>query len=217
MTIGVTGGYVRHRNRMIQESVFEDLVDTLIACRWMAGTTSREVWNPYNPGVFEHVTTTADQILPLLEGNPVVPIDFFPEAEEGGAAGESEGSRTEPNTLAIDSGEPGEPLPLELGSNAVVVPYTVSMAFFAVSDAVALALLNDLADRYRGALVRQDFINLWNYNATDPEADPVARLDVETFHYRVNTEQVAPHEVHLYFAELDFTDEVDAANPGLVG
>lgn len=205
---GVTGGYVRHRDRMVQESVFEDVQDTLIACRWMAGTTARPVNDPYNPGTYAVVTTTADQVLPLADGYPVNLIDYFPETEGDALAGEPATGKTLPNTMAIDQGIRGESVPRELGSQAEMVPYTFTMAFFATSDAVAMAVLNDLRDRFRGRLVRGEAVALWDYNG-DLSA-PVNYMDVESFNYRMNAgDTVAPHEVHLYFAELLLVDDVD--------
>jgi hypothetical protein len=101
-----------------------------------------------------------------------------------------------------------------MGSNsAELVPYSFLMAFYANSDATAQALLNDLADRYRGRLARPDFIDLWDYN-TPSDTLPVSRMSVEAFTYAVNTDrQLASHEVHLYFAELSLEDEVDAGGP----
>lgn len=204
------GGYIRHRDRMIQESVFEDVVDTLITCRWLAGTTSHEVHDPYNGNLVGLPTTTELQTLALLEGKPINLIDYFPEAEGRtaiGSVGENGISRTPLNTLAIDGGMRGDSTPLELGSTSELVPHTFTMAFYAISDATALAVLNDLADRYLGRLVRGDAIALWDYNNLGSQ--PAAYLDVEAFTYRVNTEAVTLPEVHLYFAELRLTDEVD--------
>ena len=205
---GVTGGYVRHRDRMIQESVFQDVRDTLIACRWLAGTTAHRVVDPNDPGAGWHqVTTAPGDVLPLLEGNPVVLIDYFPEAEGSAVAGEPSTGKTALNTLAIDAGTRGNSVPRELGSNAELVTYVFNMAFYASSDGVALAVLNDLVDRYKGRLVRDDTVELWNYNSSS--VLPVNRLDVESFQYTVNTQAISPHEVHLYFGELTLTDDVD--------
>jgi hypothetical protein len=206
---GVTGGYVRHRDRMIQESVFDDLRDTLIAFGWMSGTTSRPVVNP-NDGTWGLMTTAPADTLPLLEGSPVNLIDFFPEVEQN-EVGEPATGKTPFNTLALDNGTRMESSPLEMG-NAVSeeVLYRFTMAFYAVSDAVAQALLGDLADRYRGRVVRDDTVELWNYNRNDPL--PVVRMSVENFTFTsaADQEQVSvPIELKLYFAELLIEDEVD--------
>lgn len=207
---GVRGGYVRHRDRMVQESVYRDLRDSLIALGWLAGTTERPVYD--SAGNWGTVTLAPGQEMPLLEEKPIVLIDYFPDAEQSDAAGMSTQNRTAVNTFALDSGERLEPGLLEMGGTAEVVPYNFLMAFYANSDATAQALLNDLADRYRGRIARPDFIDLWDYNAN--EALPVTRMSVESFTYAVNTDrQLAPHEVHLYFAELSIEDEVDAQAP----
>lgn len=207
-----TGGYVRHRDRMVQESVFRDVEDTLIACRWKAGTTRRKVIDPYDAGSgWKIVTTVADDLLKLLQGAEVKIIDYFPEA--GGNDDETGQSRkTEPNTFAISTGEAGDAVPVELGSNMEEQPYTFTMAFYAVSDAVALALLNDLRDRYLGRLVRGDYVELYNYNdpSYDESTTAVCHMEVERFGYSLSEDAaIAPHEVHLYFADLVITDVVD--------
>lgn len=202
--------YVRHRDRMVQQSVFEDLTNTLIACRWLAGTTSQPVIDPYNQGDgYRPVVTAPADTLPLLEGNPVVLIDYFPEAEGGSVAGEPSTGQTALNTLALDNGTRIDSAPMELGNpSGEFVTYRFNMAFYASSDAVAQALLNDLADRYRGRVVRPDVIDLWDYNSE--ATTPVVAMSVESFQYTSNTDQsIAPNEVHLYFAELVIEDAVD--------
>ena len=215
-----TGGYVRHRDRMVQESVVEDLQNTLIACRWMSGTTTRRVIDPNNPALgWTTVTTDPSQVLKIVgkraEGSTelaeVVLIDYFPEAgRNDDESGESR--KTEWNTLAIDKGVAQEPMMVELGSNMQEQPYIFTMAFYAASDAVALAMMNDLRDRYAGRLVTDDHINLYNYN--DPEFDPVTsppvcRMEVEYFTFQQDAQTVTPWDVHLYFAELRIVDIVD--------
>jgi hypothetical protein len=44
-------------------------------------------------------------------------------------------------------------------------PYVFTVAFYAVSDAVALAVMNDLRDRYAGRLVSGDYVNLHDLTA----------------------------------------------------
>jgi len=210
--------YVRHRDRMVQESVFDDLRNTLIACRWMSGTTSREVIDPYDVGGgWQIVTTTSSEVLRLLgtreDGTTlaeVVLIDYFPETS--GNTDEAGGSRkTELNTLAVDTGVPGDAVPIELGSNLVEQPYTFSFALYAASDAVALALMNDLRDRYSGKLVSDDNLNLLNFNDPSFDADtpPVYRMEIDAFRYARNAEMATPWDVNLYFAELELMDVVD--------
>jgi hypothetical protein len=213
MTQASTGGFVRHRDRMVQESVVEDLKNTLIACRWLAGTTTRPVVDPYNPGAgFQIVTTTDAQVLRMAVQQIKV-IDYFPEAD-----GTVEGAArtTDPNTLAVDTGVAGESAMMELGSDLREQPYQFTMAFFARSDAVALALFNDLRDRYQGRLVMDDHVDLYNFNAPDYDQDtpPVTRMEVDAFRYAKNSETATPSDVHLYFAELQLTDFVDGRDVG---
>lgn len=197
--------YVRHRDRMIQESIFEDLRDTLIACRWVVGTTSHPVLDPNDPGAGPQVLTTdAGDILPLARGKAITLIDYFPESE-------GESFSVESNTFAMDNGNPGEAQFIELGSNSMEQGYVFSMAFYAISDAVAMALLGDLRDRYAGRIVRGDSVMLYDYNTEGP--DPVVRMEVNSFRYTQNTDAVAPAEVHLYFAELQIVDFIDGHIP----
>lgn len=197
--------YVRHRDRMIRESVFTDLQDTLIACGWMEGTTSRPLL-PLDGGAPTVITTGPSDVLELLEGNPMVLIDAFPESDPSPTA---DSNRTELNTFAMNTGLPGDPTPVELGNSGLYEkPYTFNFAFWAVSDAVAVAVFNDLADRYKGNIVDGDAISLFNYLATDPTI-PVVRMDVESFRYTRDTETVTASDVHLYFAELVVVDLVE--------
>jgi hypothetical protein len=198
--------YIRHRDRMVRESVFEDLQNTLIACSWLGGTTSRNVL-PVDGGAPALVTTAPDATLQLLEGSPINLIDAFPESDP--APTDDTNGRTPLNTFAMDTGRPGEPAPLELGNAlAYEKPYTFNFAFYAVSDAVALAVMNDLADRYRGHIVDGDAIDLYNYLADNPTT-PVVRMDVESFRYARDANQVTSADVHLYFAELVVVDLVE--------
>lgn len=212
----VTGGFVRHRDRMVQESVIEDLENTLIACRWKAGTTNRPVVDPNAPGAAVAVTTTEAQVLRLAgqadDGSPlqVQVIDYFPEAD---STVDGSPRRTPPNTLAVDSGVAGESALMEMGSSMREQPYLFTMALYARTDAVALALLNDLRDRYLGRIVGDDFVSLYDYNASgfDQTTPPVTRMEVDAFRYAKNSNEVAtPSDVHLYFAELQLTDFVDS-------
>jgi hypothetical protein len=219
-----TGGYVRHRDRMVAQSIIEDLQNTLIACRWMAGTTTREVVDPYDrAGGWQIVTVVEADTLKLLgkneDGTPamVSVIDYFPET--GGNNDENGESRKTPlNTLAVDHGVTGDVVPVELGSNLVEQPYTFSLAFYAESDAVALAVMNDLRDRYLGRLVKDDNIDLFDYNQADFDdtSTPVHRMEVDGFTYEQDANDTAtPADVHLYYARLevvDFVDDVGAAS-----
>lgn len=204
-----TGGYVRHRDRMIQESVFQDLRDTLIACRWMAGTTSQAVNDPYNDNAWGLVTTEAEQTLALLEGNPLILIDYFPEAFAVSVTGDPQSGQVPLNTIALDNGSRIDSYPREMGnSTAEYVGYRFNIAFYAASDGLAQAVFGDLADRYRGRLVRGDEISLWNYNSESQY--PVVQMMVENFLFMPNIDTtVAPPDVHLFFGELTIEDEVD--------
>lgn len=207
--------YVRHRDRMVQESVYEDLRNALLACHWLAGTTTRDVKYPDGTAMPAGTTVTEAQVLKLVGTKPnpagtatvpaqVVVIDYFPEVEEDdGTTG-----HTEPNTLAIDEGVADTPEPVELGSNLMEQVYTFSLAFYANSDAVAKAVLNDLRDRYFGRIVKGDWIDLYDYNSATPDV-PVGPMEILDFTYARNTDLVSPHEVHLFFAQLEIVDYVD--------
>jgi hypothetical protein len=198
--------YVRHRDRMIRESVFDDLQNTLIGCHWLAGTTSRPLI-PIEGGAPAVITTTASDVLELLEGNRIILIDAFPESDPAPDA--STPGSTELNTLAMDTGLPGEEQPVELGNPTLYEkPYTFNLAFWAVSDGAATAVFNDLFDRYKGNILDGDSIPLYNYLADDPTT-PVVRMDVESFRYTRDAQTVTPSDVHLYFAELVIVDWIE--------
>lgn len=209
--------YIRHRDRMVTASVYQDLKDTLIACRWLAGTTSKPVWSPSSPKVFNPETgqyvvpdpaviiTAPSQVLPLLGGQPMQVIDYFPETE--GTRPRDE--RVPKNTFAMDSGQPGDPEQAELGSDVQEQQYAFNFAFYAVSDAAAIAVMSDLRDRYNGRIVADAGINLYDLNSDDP-AFAVLQMEVDTFRYARPNEQVTPADIHLYFAELTITDWIDS-------
>jgi hypothetical protein len=133
--------YMRHRSRSIQESVFQDLQDTLIACRWMAGTTKQVVADP-DTGNVGIITRLEADVYPITDENPIELLDYFPEP----------GTATALNTFAVDVAQPGESDEWELGSNMRTQPYLFGFVLFASSDAVAVAVMNDLADRYFGRI-----------------------------------------------------------------
>lgn len=188
--------YLRHRDRMIRESVFEDLQNTLIACQWMPGTTTRAVRN-VNTGVREVVTTAPTQVLAMLN-YPIQLIEFFPEANE------TQQGKVPTNTLAMDVGRRGDSVALELGSSSMVTEHSFNFAFYAEDDGLALAIFNDLRDRYNGNIVEGDGVNLYNFLADPPRL--VSRMEVDLFRYARDAESISPAEVHLYFAELTITD-----------
>lgn len=190
--------YVRHRDRMVRESVYEDLTNTLIACRWMTGTTTRAV-HTVEDGVLRVVSTTDTQVLRLLS-TPLTVIEFFPETQDQS----DPDKRVALNTLAMDTGRRGDSQEVELGSSLRQVEHIFNFAFYAEEDATASALFNDLADRYDGKLVNGDAVHLYNYNVEPPTL--VSRMEVGQFRYTRDAERVAPEEVHLYFAELTLVD-----------
>lgn len=194
--------YIRHRHRMIAASVVADLEDTLIACRWRAGTTAFTVRTPTIGSDSAVVSTSPGDVFASVQDAPVNVIEFFPEA-----TGTAPPGPTPLNTLAVSTGSPGDPAPLELGSRSEIRPYTFDLALYASSDAVAESLLGDLDDRYKGFHVNPEVIPLWNYLGDDVSS-PVGYLDVESFRYTRNTDAVAPAEVHLFFAELNLLDYV---------
>lgn len=200
--------YVRHRDRMVQESVFEDLQNTLIACRWSAGTTTKPVVSPYAPNAgFQVVTTLPNQVLKAVAGSPVRLIDSFPEAESdtGPSVGSPSSGKVEPNTLALDDPNISDPVPLELGSPLQEVVYRFNLAFWAETVGIAQAVLNDLRDRYQGRIVSGDFIHLYDYN-TDPELS-VCRMEVDAFAYTRDVEDLAASfELTLFYGQLTITD-----------
>lgn len=183
--------YVRHRSRMVRESVYWDLHDTLVRTQWLAGTTSDGL-----------VTLAPTATLALLEGDPLNLIDYFPESHD-----QTTDPATPFNTFALDIGEQGEMVEGELGGH-FEQPYSFNMAFYAKTDAVAMALMSDLHDRYMG-LTESPYISLYNYLAATPNV--VVRMEVENFRYARDVTNVAPHEVHLFFAQLEITDYVDQA------
>lgn len=203
--------YIRHRDRMVQESVYEDLVNTLIALRWIPGTTTRDVFDPYNPGNPRGpVTTTPTQVLKIVGEHPIQLIDYFPEATSDDAAvvGDPESGQTALNTLAIDDGMAAEPVPIELGSRLVEMPYRFTFAFWAATVGVAQALLNDLRDRYRGLVVFPEVVPLYDYITDSTTA--VLNMAVESFVYTRSAEdEAAPHEALMFYAQLVVTDIVD--------
>lgn len=169
--------YVRHRPRMVRQSVFEDLRATLLDTQWLGDTT-----------------------LPLLGGNPLVLIDYFPRDAQ------YQGEAIQPNTFALDVGEPDDLVEQQLGGGLWSQQYRFNMAFYANSDALAIAVLSDLNDRYTGR-TGDDYLMLYNYLVEPPTE--VVRMDVEAFRYARPTDVQAPHQLTLYFAELALTDWLD--------
>lgn len=215
-----TGGYVRHRDRMVEQSVVQDLRDTLVACRWMVGTTQRPVVDPVSPAGWVTMTTNLTQVLPLAgkrsDGSTtaaLVLVDYFPEAVN--AEDRDQSRKTEINTFAIDKGLPGESQYMEMGSNMMEQPYVFTMALYAGSDAIASAVMADLKDRYVGRIVRDDKIDLFNFNdpAFDDDSPPVQRMEIDAFRHQQSADQATPWNVNIWYAELHLTDYVDPSSP----
>lgn len=181
--MALIGGYVRWRPRMVHQSVLADLKDTLEALDWYVSATPTSIPAP---------------VAGLLTG-PIVIQDAFPEE------GVYQKNAPVKNTLTMDMGLPGV---IELGElgGFFEQAYKFSFAFFAESDAVAKALLSDLADRYSG-LSASPYITLRNYAVTP--VTEIVRMEVESFIYAPNPEAIAPGEHHLYFAELVLTDYIE--------
>lgn len=190
--------YIRHRHRAVQESVFQDLQDTLIACRWVAGTTSRTVINPAN-STLQTVTTSEANLYPLAAKGNIQLIDFFPDDPKS----------PEINTFAIDSGMAGDAFDGEMGNSRLKEQqYIFTMAFYAETDALANSVFNDLKDRYEGRLVAPDAIPLFDYLSVSPTT-VVGYLDIESFLFTKDPQGIAPDTTQLYFGELTLLDYVD--------
>lgn len=131
--------YIRHRSRMVRESVLEDLRTALESLDW-----------------------TGSSALGMLS-SAVVIEDYFP------VEAVYQGEAVELNTLAMDQGTPQEPQYVEMGGDDRKQDYYFNFAFFAENDAVALALFSDLADHYLGmAPGARSSITLFNYLAATP-------------------------------------------------
>jgi hypothetical protein len=192
--------YLRHRPRLVQASVFDDIDNTMIACRWKSGTTSREVIDP-TTGELEIITTAPEDVFSLLDGHEVILVDYFPESSNAS----SPMGATLLNTMAIASGEIGDRTEMEMGNRgAHYQPYKFGMALYSSSDAVAYAIFSDLNDRYRGALIGYDYIPL-----CDSDGDKVSEMEVSSFtFYRDNDGQV-PATENLFFGILSIVDCVE--------
>lgn len=170
--------YVRWRPRMVRQSVYEDLVTTLEGLGWY----SRD---PNNPALN----------INLLEGEPLKLRETFPDESE------YQDRSVESNTLAMDHGTPSEEYEYEMGGMAAQ-DWTFTFAFYAVSDAAAQALLQDMADRYWGR-TEDPFISLFNY--ADATPSEVLRMEVDAFRFNRSVDQIYPgHD--LWFAEMVVTD-----------
>jgi hypothetical protein len=172
----------------------EDLFNTLIACRWIPGTTTRPVNNPTN-NQFEVVTVDPGEVFAFVRNLPVKVINYYPDPTSGPPA---------MNTLAVDAPRPADPEEMELGSTLVSQPYQISLVFYANNDATAQALFSDLGDRYAGRLVNGQAIALYDYMGESD--DVVGHMEVEAFRFARDLDTANQAERTTYFAELELVD-----------
>ena len=192
-----TQAYVRWRPRMVRESVLEDLKSVLEEQGW---------WDP------DDSTYVG---FGFMRNYPLLLVEAWP--------GDMEyQEKITPNTLAVDQGVPGEPYHLGMGGGPMGRDYLFTYAFYAVNDATASALFQDLSDRYFGRKTKprpapnpperySRIIPLRDY-AQDPPPI-VVNMEIEGFRFNRSVDQVAPG-FDLYFAELVVTDFVDDEGPG---
>lgn len=187
-----TQTYVRWRPRMVRESILEDLREVLAEQGWTPATGA-----PYG----------------FMQDQPLVLSEAWPEDAE------YQGEKIVSNTLAIDQGVPGEPYAMGMGGGPLGRDYTFTLAFYAVNNATATALLQDLQDRYIGRQTKPlldggvgyypRFVPLRDYGK--PDTPEITRMEIESFRFNRSVDQIAPgHD--LYFAELlivDFIDDQD--------
>lgn len=174
--------YIRWRPRMVRQSVYNDMVQTLL----------RAGWPILEDGVRLDVPASQFQV------SPINIIEYVPEEGFG------QDNPLLPNTLALDNGLPG-PMEEAFLGGPMERPYRFQYAFYAENDAVAQALLSDLYDRYMG-LADSPFITLFNYASATPT--PVVRMEVETFQYTRAPDSVAAWERQLFLAVMELTDYV---------
>jgi hypothetical protein len=108
----------------------------------------------------------------------------------------------------MNAGDPAEPYENQLGGGPMAYgqEYQFHFAFWAVSDACADALFQDLADRYNG-LTDAPFLSLFNYTVSPPTE--VVRMECESFAWTESSDQVAANGQRLYFGRLLLTDYLD--------
>jgi len=181
-----TQPYVRWRPRMVREAILDDLRAVLLEQGWMPGT-------PYG----------------FMHGHPLVLTEAWPEEAE------YQGEKIAKNTLAVDQGVPGEPYHLGMGGGPMGRDYLFTYAFYAVNDATASALFQDLSDRYFGRRTKPTAGDPERYPRIIPlmdySKDPalfVVNMEIEAFRFNRSVDQVAPG-FDLYFAELVVIDLID--------
>ena len=213
--------YVRHRSRMVRQSIYEDAKHVLSVARDYAGRLENDPLVAINqigsPDVYSWISATPPRVMPLLGEYPLNFIEYFP--DEGLEAYE----KIQLNTLALDNGVPGPEQEYELGG-MYSQEWMFTFAMNASTDAVGQALFQDLNDRYIGRLkippqqelldnlapgdtppdpFNADRVTLYNYAASPPI--PIARMEVESFQFAKSLDEVAPG-VHLFLAELVIAD-----------
>lgn len=182
--------YIRHRPRMVRQSIYEDLRSLLVDLDWVPDDPNWKPGDPYDSSEFLGMISS-----------PVVLTDYFP------VSASYQGEDIEPNTLALDQGTPGDPQYVEMGGDDREQEYLFNLAFFAENDAVALSLFSDLADRYRGVTPGMfESVSLFDY-LTDPST-PVVEMDVLSFEVAKSPEQPAPGRM-LWFAQLVVSDYLE--------
>lgn len=154
--------YIRHRPRMIRESMYEDLKNVLDELGWMG-----------------------EDYMGMLGDDPVILTDYFP------VDAVYQGEDVEVNTLAVDQGTQSEPQYVEMGSDNREQMHLFNFAFFAKNDGIALSLFSDLTDHYKGvAPGATESLPLFNYNE-DPTTH-VVDMEVLSFEVAKSPEQPAP-------------------------
>lgn len=182
--------YIRHRPRMVRQSVYEDLRSLLVDLDWVPDDPSWKPGDPYDPSEFMGMLSS-----------PVVLTDYFP------VSASYQGEDIEPNTLALDQGTPDEPQYVEMGGDDQEQGYLFNFAFFAENDAVAMGLFSDLADRYRGVTPgRFAAVTLFDWLVATPI--PVVEMEVASFEVAKSPDQPAPGRM-LWFAQLVVTDYLE--------
>lgn len=178
--------YIRHRPRMVRQSIYEDLKVLLVDLRWM-----------YNDDA------TPQPVMGMLS-EPLKLTDYFP------VEAIYQGEEVALNTLAIDQGTPNEPQYTELGGTDREQLYIFNFAFFAENDGVALSLFADLSDHYKGVRPGEvEAVTLFDYNAATPT--PVVEMEVLSFEVAKSPEQPAPGRL-LWFAQLVVSDYLEMSD-----
>lgn len=167
---------VRHRARMVRQSLVDDVTRVLEDTQWIGSPT-----------------------LALLT-EPVVFQQAFPEQSA------EQGQNISPNTLVLDVGSADAPYDWELGGSRQAQEYTFTFFLYAESDAVGMALFQDLADRYLGR-TEADSVILYDYATPTPIA--ITNMEVDSFRFNRSVDQEVGYGYELYLAQLIMTDYID--------